>query len=642
MFRRATITAAAIGLLLSPIAFSRARAAEIDPQPYLDRSLVDAKLPLAEVAAYCQQRLQPIPRFEKADEWTKYADRVRQRVLNEVVFRGEAAEWRKAKSKIEWLGEVKAGQGYRIKKVRYEALPGMWIPALLYEPEKLSDQVPVFLNVNGHDANGKAAIYKQCRCINQAKRGILSLNVEWFGMGQLRVEGNSHARMNQLDLCGTSGVAPFFLAMQRGIDLLLAHPHADPQRVGVAGLSGGGWQTIFISSLDTRVTLCNPVAGYSSFQTRTEFASDLGDSEQTPVDLGATADYSLLTAMLAPRAALLTFNATDNCCFAAGHALPPLLAAAQPVYHLFGKDNELRSHVNHVPGNHNFAQENREALYRAIGDTFFPGEAAYERHEIDCVDEIKTAEDLQVPLPQANETFHTLALRLADRPSSASAEPTDARKQLAQVVRAKHWDVKGEVEHQESKHGVEITHWRLRVGDRWTVPAVEFAPAKPERTVLLVAEAGRKSLAGEVTRHLQANCRVVALDPFYWGESKIASRDYLWALMVSTVGDRPLGVQASQLSAIARWSAQQFKSSPITLVGIGPRASLAALVAAGLESEAIQNVETVGGLESLKQVLSDDLTVATHPEYFCFGLLDQFDIPQLVALVGNQRLTRRK
>ena len=40
--------------------------------------------------------------------------------------------------------------------------------------------------------------------------------------------------------------------MTRGLDLLLAHEHADPTRVGVTGLSGGGWQTIFISALDSR------------------------------------------------------------------------------------------------------------------------------------------------------------------------------------------------------------------------------------------------------------------------------------------------------------------------------------------------------------------------------------------------------
>ena len=154
------------------------------------------------------------------------------------------------------------------------------------------------LNVNGHDPLGKAAVYKQIRCINLAKRGMLALNVEWLGMGQLRTPGFAHGRMNQLDLCGTSGLAPFYLAMERALDVVLKHPYADADRVGVAGLSGGGWQTIWISALDRRVTLSNPVAGYSSLVTRIHHRSDLGDSEQTPTDFATIADYTHLTAKI--------------------------------------------------------------------------------------------------------------------------------------------------------------------------------------------------------------------------------------------------------------------------------------------------------------------------------------------------------
>ena len=45
---------------------------------------------------------------------------------------------------------------------------------------------------------------------------MLALNVEWLGMGQLDRPDFVHSRMNQLDLCGTSGMAPFYLAMKRG------------------------------------------------------------------------------------------------------------------------------------------------------------------------------------------------------------------------------------------------------------------------------------------------------------------------------------------------------------------------------------------------------------------------------------------
>ena len=86
---------------------------------------------------------------------------------------------------VVWLDTLEGGPGYRIKKLRYEALPGLWVPALLYEPETLEGKVPAVLNVNGHDSKGKSADYKQIRCINQAKRGMLALNIEWLGMGQL-------------------------------------------------------------------------------------------------------------------------------------------------------------------------------------------------------------------------------------------------------------------------------------------------------------------------------------------------------------------------------------------------------------------------------------------------------------------------
>ena len=339
---------------------------------WLAKPILAPDQPLQEVQEYCESRVPPMPQVSSVEEWERFAEKSRQRVFDNVVFRGEAAKWREMKTQAEYLGTIEGGAEYHIRKLRYEAVPGMWIPALLYEPKKPDGKVPVVLNVNGHDRkNGKAADYKQTRCINLAKRGMLELNVEWIGMGQLQGNGNSHYRLNQLDLCGTSGLAPFYLSMSRGLDVLLQHEHADPDRVAVAGLSGGGWQTIVISALDERVTLSDPVAGYSSFRTRARFASDLGDSEQTPVDLGVAADYAQLTAMRAPRPTLLTFNLKDNCCFASPHALPPLMDAAMPIYKLYDEADQLRWHVNEDPGTHNFGRDNRQALYRMIGDFFY-------------------------------------------------------------------------------------------------------------------------------------------------------------------------------------------------------------------------------------------------------------------------------
>ena len=68
------------------------------------------------------------------------------------------------------MDTIAGGPGYRIKKLRFEAIPGLWIPALLYEPEQLKGRVPVVLNVNGHDSKGKTAPYKQIRLARLMQR----------------------------------------------------------------------------------------------------------------------------------------------------------------------------------------------------------------------------------------------------------------------------------------------------------------------------------------------------------------------------------------------------------------------------------------------------------------------------------------
>lgn len=617
-----------------------------DLRELLELRVIDPELPLREVQEFTEGRIPPIPEFQTAEEWTEYASRLRDRTLKEVVFRGEAAKWRSYRSTPVWLETIER-PGYVIRKLRFEAVPGMWVPALLYEPRQLEGRVPVVLNVNGHDrGDGKAADYKQIRCINQVRRGMLALNIEWLGMGQLNTPGFGHYKMNQLDLCGTSGLAPFYLSMSRGLDILLDHPHADPQRVAVAGLSGGGWQTIFISALDTRVTLANPVAGYSSFRTRARYFSDLGDSEQTPSDLATVVDYTHLTAMRAPRPTLLTNNAQDQCCFKAEHALPPLVEAAAGVYELFGRPDALRIHVNHDPGTHNFERDNRQQLYGMLKDFFAPDEAGFSTVEIDCADQLLSREELAVELPEENQDFHSLALSLGEQLKARQEQAVSAgamRDRLRRVVSAHDWPVRGIVEntHMDSENNVVAVTWWLRVDGQWTVPGVELRSVHrdPAGTVILVADSGRASLLDAARKHLDQNERVLVVDPFYFGESKITQRDFLFGLLVAAVGERPIGIQSSQLAGIARWARHTWQS-PVKLESHGPRISLAAEIAAALETDAIAHVTVHQAMSTLHEVILEDRAVNETPELFCFGLMKECDIPQIESLIGTQRLTR--
>ena len=52
----------------------------------------------------------------------------------------------------------------------------------------------------------------------------------------------------------------------------------------------------------------------------------------------------------------------------------------------------------------------------------------------------------------------------------------------------------------------------------------------------------------------------------------------------------------------------------------------------------VNAVVLVDAVPSLKIAIEKNWNVRTAPELFCFGLLEEFDIPQLRALVGEHRI----
>jgi hypothetical protein len=626
--------------ILTVVVAGNVSAQDADLAALLKKPVLDKGQTLAEAQDFCEKRVPRLPDIKYATAWTEFVKKTRADVLNNVIFAGEAARWRDYQGKVAWFDAMPGGPGYRLKKVGFEALPGMWIPALLYEPDNLKAKTPAHLCVMGHDGGGKDVAYQQIRCINLAKRGMLALNVEWFNFGQLKHADYHHGRMNQLDLCGTPGLAPFYLALKRGLDVLLSHPQADATRVSVSGLSGGGWQTIIISGLDERVTLSNPVAGYSSFLTRIRHFSDLGDSEQTPCNLAVYADYHHLTAFRAPLPTLLTYNAKDQCCFATDHALPPLMANAEPFFRLMGKGNALRSHNNFIPGTHNYDQENREAFYKMVGDFFFPGDASFTAKEIPCKDEVRHAKDLVVPMPEKNHTFNSLAKELAQNLRHEAIDPANSdqvarrREALRKVIAYHAYAVEAPTAEQDIKGGIRATFHRLKLGKGdWTVPVTELTTGDAKETVIVLHEGGRSAAAVEIKKQLDAGRRVLAVEPYYWGDCALPNREgYLFSLLLGAVGERPLGVQASQVAAVARWARQRHKA-PVRVISAGNEVpGLVALVSAAIEPDAIQGYEAAKSYKSLRDVLAQNLYYGQRPEVFCYGLLAQFDIPQIETL----------
>lgn len=579
------------------------------------------------------QRIAPLEMQPSAEAWQREAAKIRQRVREEVVFRGIPESWRQHRLEVHQTGTIQTEDGYRIHKLRFEALPGLWIPALLYEPNRLEGKVVAVLNVNGHAATGKSTEYKQLRCINLAKRGMLALNLEWIGMGQLRTLGFSHNHLAKLDLCGVSGLSVFYLSMSRGIDVLLNHRHCDPERVAVTGLSGGGWQTIMLSSLDTRVKLAVPVAGHSALAQRVAHRNSIGDLEQNPTDLASIADYVTLNALMVPRPLHLIYNAQDNCCFVASTVKANTYQPVIPFYRQAGVDERLSYYENHDPGTHNYDRDNRQQLYAFLKKHLAPA-AAWDAVEIPSDGEVLPHEALNVELPDNNADFHRLAAEIAgDLPRPPGGTVQDQRQLLQSVLRYEA-DAVEEVDEVSSTTVASLRVDRLaaRTSLGWTLPIRRVRPVKdePARTVVYLADSSA-DISQRVSELAASGCQVAVVDPVLLGQATPTGNLYQNAMLMATVGSRPLGVQVAQvLAAIDHLASPQ---QQVELHADGLRASLVARCAAALDGgQRIRAVATTGEAPRLKSFAEPSADYTRTPEAYCFGLLQHFELADLRRL----------
>ncbi len=634
-------------LLLAIALHSTAQTSPSQLQPILEAPLISRDVVAFQLSKYLMDRVPPPPTPASAEEWTREADEIRAKTLSTVV-RGWPREWVEHPLVVEDRGPVPpGGEGYTIRKLRFEVIPGFRIPALLYEPQGVRLPAPAILNVNGHIyGRGKEIEYKQKRCINQAKQGIYALNLDWLYFGELAREENQHWFGAHLDLAGANGIGLFYLAMKRGLDYLYRHPGVDRGRIGMTGLSGGGWQTVLLSALDERVRVAVPVAGHSSLVSRLEdFGSgDIGDWEQKGTDLLAEFEYTHFTAAIAPRPLLQIHNADDI--FRSHRVKPGTFDALQPVWDLYGASADFQFHENFDPGDHNYQLDNRLQAYRFFADRF--GLPGVDR-EIPAGAELRTAEELEVGLPGDNLTILGIARRLAARIErertaipSASQERALWARDLRRTLRAtlrheavdvgRAWFLRG-----ARAKGLDSRSYRFDFDNGLSATgvllrAMDGALGDRPATILLHDE-GKAALAAAASQRVNRGELVLAADLIFTGDVTLPGRAPERKVQVlAAVGERPLGIEAAQLLALARWLGQG-----VRLETFGMRSQVAGLAAAALTPDAFAEVVNHGGMDSLSHLLAAPVRQPDAPDLFCFGLLRHFDIDLLraIAAVGN-------
>ena len=250
-------------------------------------------------------------------------------------------------------------EGYRIEKLYYESLPGLYVAANLYIPDELKEPGPAILYVCGHSPTQKVRYQPYPKKF--AELGFVCLIIETIQFGE--VCGDHHGCYSKgwfhwYSRGYNPGGVELWNAM-RGLDLLSERPEVDPERLGVTGISGGGSQSWYIAAADPRIKAVAPVCGASTLDAQIGTRTIDGHCDcMMPINTYRR-DFQDIGALIAPTPLLIAQADRDGL---------NTIESAQRLHHDIKKIYDLYGSPDHIslvesPGGHSYHTISRQEIH---------------------------------------------------------------------------------------------------------------------------------------------------------------------------------------------------------------------------------------------------------------------------------------
>ncbi|WP_246255718.1 alpha/beta hydrolase family protein [Cyclobacterium plantarum] len=331
-------------LLLFPIWGSKAQSSASD-----DMLCVGAHWTEEEGAGFLQM-MQTEYTSEKA--WDKRAKTIRKQIL-----KGTGLDKMPEKGPMNpIMGEIREYDGYSVRNVAFESLPGVFVTGSLYMPAEFTGKAPGILSPHGHwDKEGEVGRYRpdaQKRFASMARMGAMVWAYDAVGYGQQKELGWDHREDGEV------------LKLQlwnsiRGVDFILSMG-ADPERLAVTGASGGATQSFLLAAVDDRIDVVAPVVMVSA-----HFFGGCVCESGMPIHKNKNFQTNNveIAALVAPKPLLLVSVGGDWTKNTPQVEYPHL----QYIYGLKGK-KEMVQNI-HIPAdNHGYDDKKRQAVYPFLAE----------------------------------------------------------------------------------------------------------------------------------------------------------------------------------------------------------------------------------------------------------------------------------
>ncbi|MBV2247285.1 MAG: acetylxylan esterase [Lentimicrobium sp.] len=284
--------------------------------------------------------------------------------------------------------------GYRIEKLYYESLPGLYVRANLYVPDNIISPRPGILYVCGH--SGTQKVHYQAHPRKFAQLGFVCLIIETIQYGEVQGEHwGCYARgwFNWYSRGYNPAGVELWNAI-RGLDLLSSRDEVDPEKLGVTGISGGGSQSWYIAAIDSRIKAVAPVCGASTLKAQITSRTIDGHCDcMMPINTYCQ-DFMDIGALIAPRPLLICQADRDG--LNTIESVRELHDNIGKIYQLYKASDNIG--LVETPGGHSYHKNSREKIFsffinHLMGKQVSPEEAG----DIDTSKQnLLSAEELQV------------------------------------------------------------------------------------------------------------------------------------------------------------------------------------------------------------------------------------------------------
>ncbi len=213
------------------------------------------------------------------------------------------------------------GEGYVVENVQFQSMPGLYVTANFYRPEKVDKPLPAILYGCGHsDVKAKDGgslgnkTYYQHHGEWFARHGYVCLVIDTVQLGEIR--GEHHGTYDKGRWWWFSrGYTPAGVEAWAGIrslDYLESRPEVDRTRIGMTGRSGGGAYSWWVSALDERIKVAVPTAGITTLRNYVVDGAVEGHCDCMFMVNTRRWDYDKVAALIAPRALLIANTDKDT------------------------------------------------------------------------------------------------------------------------------------------------------------------------------------------------------------------------------------------------------------------------------------------------------------------------------------------